>query len=331
MRKLLKKNILIKRKLPVNFSSNDASIFSNELERQMPNLYSNSYKNICVNSDQYLWKKFNFLAETFFRREKRKEEFVSNLKYLIKSFFKKKTKIKNGLWLIDNWSHGYFHWFGDVLQKYQALKNHDSILLLPYYYSNLDYVILSSKYLNIKLLFIKEKEIIKCKKFTIIPTTFISGNFFENLVSTYATKLQNSISNPLFKDKILYLSREQTNRRKVENEFEIINCVKSFGGKILKLEKLTWIEQLSYFKNCEVLISPHGAGLINMIFCSNRSKIIELRHLNSTNQNMYFSLSSSLGLDYYYILCKGKDADPHSSNITVPVKELKSLLKSLNK
>ena len=160
MRKLLKKNILIKRKLPVNFSSNDASIFSNELERQMPNLYSNSYKNICVNSDQYLWKKFNFLAETFFRREKRKEEFVSNLKYLIKSFFKKKTKIKNGLWLIDNWSHGYFHWFGDVLQKYQALKNHDSILLLPYYYSNLDYVILSSKYLNIKLLFIKEKEII---------------------------------------------------------------------------------------------------------------------------------------------------------------------------
>ena len=71
---LLLNETLIKRKLPVNYKPKHAALFSNEMERELPILFSFSHKNICINSDQYIWKNFKFLKETFFRREKRRNQ-----------------------------------------------------------------------------------------------------------------------------------------------------------------------------------------------------------------------------------------------------------------
>ena len=241
----------------------------------------------------------------------------------------RKRIIDNGLWLIDNWSHGYFHWFSDVLQKYFALKSEDTKLILPYSYSKIDFIIKSSKLLNIDLEFIRQNEILKCKKLTIIPTKFISGNFYNDIMLTIQSKFSNTIPiNSNLSNKILYLSRELTDRRKVENDAEIRSLIKKKGGETLILEKMSWVEQLAYFQNCEILISPHGAGLTNMIFCFKKVKVIEFRHHQSDIQNMYFSMSSTLKLDYFYIKCQGIDIDPHPSNINVPLGELNSLLEN---
>ena len=144
---------------------------------------------------------------------------------------------------------------------------------------------------------------------------------------TIQSKFNNTIPvTPHLSNKILYLSRGLTDRRKVDNDAEIRDLIKKKGGKTLILEKMSWVEQLGYFQNCEILISPHGAGLTNMIFCLKKVKIIEFRHNLSNTQNMYFSMSSILKLDYFYIKCQGKDIDPHTSNINVPLGELNSLL-----
>jgi capsular polysaccharide biosynthesis protein len=326
-KKLLLEKVLVKRKLPENYNIKDDFLFSNEIERELPDLYSELHKNICINSDQYLWKNLSFLDETFFRREKRRKNKLSNFKFLLKSFTKKKRVVDEGLWLIDNWSHGYFHWFGDVLQKYYTLKKRNTKLILPASYSKKDFIISSSKVLKIELEFIQENEIIKCKNLTIVPTSFISGNFYNNIILRIQSKFHNTIAtNSNLANKILYLSRELTDRRKIGNDAEIRDLIKKKGGETVILEKMSWVEQLGYFQNCEILISPHGAGLTNMIFCFKKVKVIEFRHHHSNIQNMYFSMSSTLKLNYFYIKCQGKDTDPHTSNINVPIGELNSLL-----
>ena len=70
IKKLLLKKVLIKRKLPTNYNTKDEFLFFNEIERELPTLYSKSYKNICINADRYLWKNFSLLEESFFRRER---------------------------------------------------------------------------------------------------------------------------------------------------------------------------------------------------------------------------------------------------------------------
>ena len=64
----------VNRPLPVNFKPKDSYLFLKEFSRDMPNLLRYSYKNININSNEYLWKNFKFLEDTFFRREFRRKK-----------------------------------------------------------------------------------------------------------------------------------------------------------------------------------------------------------------------------------------------------------------
>lgn len=317
------------RDLPKNLCSKDSLLFSKEFSREMPSMVQYNYKNIYINSEEYLWKKLKFLKQTFFRRESRKKETISNFKFLVKSFFKRKRIIDDGLWLIDNWSYGYFHWFADVLQKYIALNPKKSKLILPHFYSQYEYIVSSSKLLGIELFFIEEKEIIKCKKLTIIPTSFISGNFYPKLITKLNLKFKNFKQTKNHFNKIIYVSRNKSTRRKVYNEEELIKTIKQHNGNVFYFENLNLEVQIDLVKNCEILICPHGASLTNLLFAENNIKVIELRHENSDVQNMYFSLASALKIPYYYIKCKGLNKDPHLSDIVVPINKLRKLFKQI--
>ena len=60
-------------------------------------------------------------------------------------------------------------------------------------------------------------------------------------------------------------------------------------------------EQLDIFSNCKTLIAIHGAGLTNMIFMQPNSNILEIRQENDCSSNCYFSMSSALDHNYYYL------------------------------
>lgn len=318
------------RKFPENLNIEDIDLFKNDLKRKLPDLFSYEYKNICVNKDEYLWKGLRLLDYSFFRMPQRRKEKISNIKFLLKSFFLKKNEINNGLWLIDNWSSGYFHWFGDVLHKYYSIKHKNYKLLLPFRYSRIDFITESAKYLDIQLYFIEPNKIVKCRNLIVVPTSFISGNYYESIFkdlkkSLKFKKTKNS------SERIIYISRSKTQRRKVENETEIVNVIQKFNGKIVCLENFSWLEQLHLFSNSELIISPHGGGLTNMIFMNSNSKVLEFRHPKSYIQNMFFSMASALELDYYYIKCRSNSEDSHSGDIIVPPKKLKSTIKKILK
>ena len=321
----------VKREPPLNLKLKDSYLFLKDFSREMPDLIKYNYKNVNINSNEYLWRKFRFLEDTFFRRESRRNSKISNLKFLIKAIFKKKRVIKKGLWLIDNWSYGYFHWFGDVLQKYTALNSPNAKLILPGSYLSNEYIISSSKLLNIELEFIKNDEIIKCNHLTIVRTTFISGNYYPLLITNLRTTLQKiELKKREIKSyKIIYISRKKSSRRKVYNEEAMIKTIQLYNGDVFYFEDYNLVDQINLVKNCEILICPHGASIMNILFAKAKIKIIELRHENSNTQNMYFSMASALNLDYYYLKCKGISIDPHSSDIVVPINELNELLKQI--
>jgi capsular polysaccharide biosynthesis protein len=329
MKRLIIPGVLEKRTLPINYIEKDYSIFSNEIQRELPALYSKSLKNICINADQYLWKNLSLLDETFFRREKRRKNKLSNFKFLLKSFTKKKRVVDEGLWLVDNWSHGYFHWFGDVLQKYYALKKRNIKLILPASYSKKDFIISSSKVLKIELEFIQENEIIKCKNLTIVPTTFISGNFYHEPIIKLRKGLIKTQINAYNYNRI-YVTRKNARFRKIKNENELIKCLHNYNFHILDFDNIKFEEERKSCLNIDIFISIHGSGLTNQLLMSSKIKVLELRHVEST-QNTFFSLASALENDYYYLNCDPvQKQDPvHSADLNVDIGKFKKLIKQI--
>ena len=84
--------------------------------------------------------------------------------------------------------------------------------------------------------------------------------------------------------------------------------LKKFGFETVASEQLSFAEQVKLFARAEVVVTPHGAGLGNLLFVPEGCKVLEILDRDYVNDH-YYNLSSILGLNYYYQLCTSVNAD----------------------
>ncbi len=304
------------RKLPENLNEKDLLIFEHELNKdlQATNLYV--LNSVYINSDFFVFKYFNPIYNTNINSSR-----ILNKKYSIKNkiiFFyqnqirRKKLKFETAFWLTDNWSKNYFHWFTDVLPKlYIVNKNYkNEIVILRKGFENIDYIKKTLQmFENIEFQYIRTFQIAKIKKLNIISPTAPTGNYNSDLIKEMRFFLLSLFSKKISKKTVtrIFISRKKARNRKVINETEIISVLKKYDFEIIDFENYTWLEQMQFCFNAEYLIGVHGAGLTNMLFMKDYSKILELRRNDDTHNNCYFSLANALNFKYFYQLSKVDD------------------------
>ncbi len=124
---------------------------------------------------------------------------------------------------------------------------------------------------------------------------------------------------------LLYISREKATTRRVVNEAEIMKFLASKGFKKVVLENVTVAEQAKLFASARTIISVHGAALINLVFCSKATKVIEIFHPDFI-LHCYFSLCNQMALPYVTQMATpaGKEGD---FDVHVALDELEELIK----
>jgi tetratricopeptide (TPR) repeat protein len=132
----------------------------------------------------------------------------------------------------------------------------------------------------------------------------------------------------------LYISRKMATRQ-VINEDEVIVFLEKFGFKSVTLESLSVYDQASLLATAEVVISAHGAGLTNLIFCSPGTKVIEIFSAYSL-WPYYWVISNQVGLEYYYLIGEGLECDylhrimypsPYQADVLVNLDSLLNIMK----
>jgi capsular polysaccharide biosynthesis protein len=74
----------------------------------------------------------------------------------------------------------------------------------------------------------------------------------------------------------IYISRRRCKWRSVQNEDEVCRALAPLGFRRYHLETMTVPEQISLFHHAECVIAPHGAGLVNLVFCRVGTQVIEI-------------------------------------------------------
>ncbi len=74
----------------------------------------------------------------------------------------------------------------------------------------------------------------------------------------------------------LYISRADATRRRVVNDQELSSALARFGYRTIQLSGLTIAEQAARFAYASHVISIHGAGLSNLVFCAPGTQVIEI-------------------------------------------------------
>lgn len=104
----------------------------------------------------------------------------------------------------------------------------------------------------------------------------------------------------------LFVSREDVSTRRLSNRPDVLNILFERDFHVIVPSEYTVEEQVQLFRNSDLIVGPHGAGLTNMLF-SEDATTIEL--FPKDQQPEYFYLISELfDLNYDYLI--GDDANP---------------------
>lgn len=96
----------------------------------------------------------------------------------------------------------------------------------------------------------------------------------------------------------IYILRDRARVRRVINEAAVVELLQARGFRPYRLEELPFAEQLRLFRDAEIVIAPHGAGLANLLFAP---PIPVLEFASRAVTPVYFFLALALGQAYRYL------------------------------
>jgi hypothetical protein len=238
------------------------------------------------------------------------------------------TTIQHSHWADNNISH----WFIDCLPRVyiiaKTIKEPVTILMWQgahdYQKQTLEYLLRDNP--NIKVKYINKHYKIRIANFYL--PSFITSSFSGYLPPDVCRWLRESIwknyAITRTNSKIrIYVSRSKAKARRVLNEADLVALLRKFGFQIVWPEEMDYKQQVQLFYDAEAVMSPHGAGLTNILFAE-RCKVVEF-HPAKIMKAHYMLLCKGLNFEYTPVV--GTNGNMHE-DFEVPLAEVQHWLHS---
>lgn len=322
---------------PVNLQNADLKLFEHEFIKTFPGLSFSVLNNVYINDREWIFNgpklsPYSFSPWDQYLQQSKKVKLLASLQTglgLVKS-----EPIKAAMWITDPWSFGYFHWLMDSLPRLAMIpveERTSRVLLLPAKLASYSYVSESLKaFPEVKARFMKPGELLRIENLLIPHYAAPTGNYYDPLMHPLRERYQHLVADRPFTlgDKI-YISRSKAPRRKILNEDKLVPVLEKNGYRLAFLEDLPWLDQVAAFVKAKSVISLHGAGLTNMLFMNNGSKVLEIRRRDDKQNNCYFSLAAAMKIDYYYLLADATGSNTFNADFEVDLDAFRNTLDQL--
>jgi capsular polysaccharide biosynthesis protein len=294
-------------------------------------------KNVRISTNSVAFNYFKIFKESCIGSNY--EKYRKGFRFFFKFIFPKfNFSRKRFLLITDEWTSNYYHWHIFALKKLLILREknliENSLLFLPKKYQRYKFVIPSLEKFGIQknqIVFLRRKSNIKVTELPLIDASKQHPIAFQE-IREILTKDAKSM--PDFGQKI-YISREGQVLRFVENEKETVALLEKYGFKKIIIDQFSYDEQIAICSKIKYLVSPHGAGITNLIFMSEGSSVLEMAAFPSVNIPVtdYYKLASMLNIKYFYQECemgsKSKVKDFHHASLVVDLEKLEKNLKQI--
>lgn len=104
----------------------------------------------------------------------------------------------------------------------------------------------------------------------------------------------------------IYIDRSDATVRRVSNQQSVEDVLKQHNFESYQLSKLNVKDQIEIFSKAEIIVSPHGAGLANIVY-SEDAKVLEL--FGEKKPATFDRIADMVGLDYNYLECRQQGVD----------------------
>lgn len=309
-----------RRSKPVNLSVLDEKLFEHEYVKEIRGTQLILSINTQLLGKYYLssYRNRNEFIKHIIKQRLGTSEKIKDLLGYLHSNLKPSISFDIGIKLTGHWLHDYFHWLTEGLTKVVCLSHlgFNGTIILPDSFGSVRYIRESLDYFHLQYSFIPNNTQVNVGSLYKIEFEFDPGNYDSTLLSLFYSILSaQSFDSTLTKR--IYISRLNAKKRKIINENELYGILKKHCIDIVNPENLSFQDQVTLFRNAKTIIGLHGAGLTNMLFMNRFSNVVEIRKKEDSLSNCFFTLSSDLNHNYYYLLAEPVNGDLHEGDCIV--------------
>jgi capsular polysaccharide biosynthesis protein len=167
------------------------------------------------------------------------------------------------------------------------------------------------------------------------PKTLSSDNFdytFPAFLADFYGGLTESLA-PYLKgqpSRRIYISRKDSKARVLLNEPEVESLMHDFGLEVITLTGLSATEMARIFADAQLIVSPHGAGLANLVFHRTPRIVVEIMPETYVN-NCFRAISEGVCDRHVTVIGEVMDTSVPQKSLSyvVDLQSLESLMASL--
>ncbi len=257
---------------------------------QMPTLFTAILNNVyyCSDNNTMLTKDRTIIKESI-------NSVTTKARFNISSiYFLRRESIDGYCTLFRSVSTDFYHVLIDLLPRLYALQ-HEPYIKLPEIKLLIDgeptgiekYFLEKLLPSNVVITSVKRKRLYKPEKMVFLPflTQQYAGYLPEQYVQFFVSRV--APKRPRKKQNRIFVSREKANKRRIVNEAELFNRLRKLGFRKYILEDMTLDDQIELFYDAESVVSPHGAGLTNIIY-ADKINVFEIFPQQRIKPSYYF-------------------------------------------
>jgi len=258
---------------------------------------------------------------------------------------KRTYRFSNVVWLVDG-AYNYVHFLHSILPRFDLLKesgmvDDETVYIVEDYRGYRKEIIEDRIGISPEQIFeLKNNTFIECKNFITTSRPIEIPNIYPTWAVNYLRSLFSNELDKAESGKRVYISRADANKRRVNNEKDVIECLSQYGFETHLLSSKSVAEQAELFASAEVVVAPHGANMGNLVFAKAGTKVIEIFNPYYT-PSMYYGLARKMNCQYRAIFSDNKGFSipgettipfevAQSINIDVDIKALEGMLKVLD-
>ena len=195
----------------------------------------------------------------------------------------------------------YYHWIFDVLPRLGLLDQWRGVIEKYAIPDRLS----AAQIESLRLLGVSESQLLRLQPDTRLRCERLYAPSLPGSEGCYppwslaylrSTFLPHAVRTP-GRGPLIYIVRGPAAQRPILNETELIACLERRGFSPVRLETYGFLEQVAIFRDAQVVVAAHGAGLANLVF-SSRTALLELFSADYLRPDCYFTLARQAAHPY---------------------------------
>jgi len=205
-----------------------------------------------------------------------------------------------------------WHVWIDVISKFRLVERRWSTDLTKYvfvlsYESKYFTKVLEEFFPDLKYMVVPTGEVWQFKHLIVPSLSNHTDGVITPHLPPWIRMLKNKLEVNSERKRKIFISRDDARSRKLLNAEKLMMALR--GWETVTLQSLTIREQVKCFSEASHIISTHGAGLTNLLWCEPGTKVIEIQDIKMIDKKVYPVLSHHLGINHKVHVAK-----------TVPIK-----------